>query len=211
MLWIAVTPPAFHDGEAAFISRLLAGGVDVVHLRKPGSAEAECAGLLEALSEDERARVVVHDHFGLAARYGLMGIHLNSRNPSVPEGFRGQLSRSCHSLEEVRRFKPECGYVFLSPVFDSISKQGYSSAFSAPSAASPRRGCRICGASVSAEPRCWAASVPLPPCPKSARRPRSRRYAVRSSRNSLLLSAILSTHLCFAVLCCVRGICLRET
>ena len=131
MLWIAVTPPAFHDGEAAFISRLLAGGVDVVHLRKPGSAEAECAGLLEALSEDERARVVVHDHFGLAARYGLMGIHLNSRNPSVPEGFRGQLSRSCHSLEEVRRFKPECGYVFLSPVFDSISKQGYASAFSA--------------------------------------------------------------------------------
>ena len=130
MLWIAVTPPAFHDGEAAFISRLLAGGVDVVHLRKPGSAEAECAGLLEALSEDERARVVVHDHFGLAARYGLMGIHLNSRNPSAPEGFRGQLSRSCHSLEEVRRFKPECGYVFLSPVFDSISKQGYSAAFS---------------------------------------------------------------------------------
>lgn len=130
MLWIAVTPPDFHDGEAAFISRLLAGGVDVVHLRKPGSAESECAGLLEALSEDERARVVVHDHFDLAARYGLMGIHLNSRNPSVPEGFHGQLSRSCHSMEEVRRFKPECGYVFLSPVFDSISKQGYSSAFS---------------------------------------------------------------------------------
>ena len=131
MLWIAVTPPAFHDGEAAFISRLLAGGVDVVHLRKPGSPEAECAGLLEALSEDERARVVVHDHFDLAARYGLMGIHLNSRNPSVPEGFHGQLSRSCHSMEEVRRFKPECGYVFLSSVFDSISKQGYASAFSA--------------------------------------------------------------------------------
>ena len=131
MLWIAVTPPAFHDGEAAFISRLLAGGVDVVHLRKPGSVESECAGLLEALSEDERARVVVHDHFGLAARYGLMGIHLNSRNPSVPEGFRGHVSRSCHSMEEVRRFKPECGYVFLSPVFDSISKRGYVSAFSA--------------------------------------------------------------------------------
>lgn len=131
MLWIAVTLPAFHDGEAAFISRLLAGGVDVVHLRKPGSAEAECAGLLEALPEDERARVVVHDHFGLAARYGLMGIHLNSRNPSVPEGFRGHVSRSCHSLEEVRRFKRECGYVFLSPVFDSVSKQGYASAFSA--------------------------------------------------------------------------------
>jgi thiamine-phosphate pyrophosphorylase len=27
------------------------------------------------------------------------------------------------------RYKDECDYLFLSPIFDSISKQGYSSAF----------------------------------------------------------------------------------
>ena len=39
------------------------------------------------------------------------------------------MSRSCHSLEEVSAHKPASDYVFLSPVFDSISKAGYSSAF----------------------------------------------------------------------------------
>ena len=38
--------------------------------------------------------------------------------------------RSCHSLEEVCQYKNHMDYVFLSPVFDSISKQGYRAAFS---------------------------------------------------------------------------------
>ena len=41
----------------------------------------------------------------------------------------GAVSRSCHSLEEVAESR-ELDYVFLSPVFDSISKQGYASHFS---------------------------------------------------------------------------------
>ena len=36
---------------------------------------------------------------------------------------------SCHTLEEVSRNKLKSDYVFLSPIFDSISKQGYHAAF----------------------------------------------------------------------------------
>ena len=36
---------------------------------------------------------------------------------------------SCHSIEEVRTRKDECDYLFLSPIYDSISKEGYGSAF----------------------------------------------------------------------------------
>ena len=39
------------------------------------------------------------------------------------------LSASCHTLEEVQEDKKTCDYVFLSPIFDSISKEGYSSKF----------------------------------------------------------------------------------
>ena len=35
------------------------------------------------------------------------------------------ISHSCHSLEEVKEMKRKCDYVFLSPVFDSISKMNY--------------------------------------------------------------------------------------
>ena len=40
------------------------------------------------------------------------------------------MSKSCHSLEEVKEWKEKCDYVSLSPIFDSISKQGYHAAFS---------------------------------------------------------------------------------
>ena len=85
--------------------------------------------MLADLSSDDRHRIVIHDFFELAEPYGLKGIHLNARRSTVPDGYEGHVSRSCHSLEEVKRYKDACDYVFLSPIFDSVSKQGYASAF----------------------------------------------------------------------------------
>ena len=113
MLWLVITSPDFFDGEVQFLHRLFAHGVDIVHLRKPGAAAEDCARLLDGLSADDRRRIVIHDFFEL----------------TVPDGWQGHVSRSCHSLEEVRRYKDACSYVFLSPIFDSVSKQGYASAF----------------------------------------------------------------------------------
>lgn len=129
MLWIVITSPSFFDGEAQFLHRLFAHGVDIVHLRKPGATHEDCARLLDGLSADDRKRIVIHDFFELARPYGLRGIHLNARRSTVPDEWQGHLSRSCHSLDEVRRYKDACDYVFLSPIFDSVSKQGYASAF----------------------------------------------------------------------------------
>ena len=129
MLWIVVTSPVFLSDEATFLHRLLANGVDIIHLRKPGASAADCARLLEELSAEDRSHIVVHDFFELAEPYGLRGIHLNARRNIVPEGYSGHVSRSCHSLEEVKQHKDNCNYVFLSPIFDSVSKQGYASAF----------------------------------------------------------------------------------
>ena len=129
MLWLVITSPTFFPGEAAFIHRLFAYGVDIVHLRKPGATAEECAKLLDDLTSDDRRRIVIHDFFELAQPYGLRGIHLNARRSTVPDGYEGHVSRSCHSLEEVKRYKAACDYVFLSPIFDSVSKQGYASAF----------------------------------------------------------------------------------
>lgn len=129
MLWLVITSPTFFPGEAAFIHRLFAHGVDIVHLRKPGATADDCARLLDDLTSDDRRRIVIHDFFELAQPYGLRGIHLNARRSTVPDGWQGHVSRSCHSLEEVKRYKDACDYVFLSPIFDSVSKQGYASAF----------------------------------------------------------------------------------
>lgn len=127
---IVITKPTFFEGEERAIERLLHEGVaDLIHLRKPSSTEAQMEGLLKALPADLYGRLVLHDHFPLAQKYHLYGIHLNGRNPLPPLTWTGSVSRSCHSLDEVKAWKPQCQYVSLSPVFDSISKRGYLSAF----------------------------------------------------------------------------------
>ncbi len=130
MKFIVFTSPEFFSGEDFYIRRLFYAGVDVLHMRKPGASAVHCAALLDAIPVQWHGRIVVHDHFGLCRDYGLMGVHLNSRNPLPPSGFVPRsVSASCHSLAEVARRKPGLSYVTLSPVFDSISKQGYRSAY----------------------------------------------------------------------------------
>ena len=129
MKLVVITAPDFLPDEAQALTQLLDAGLDRLHLRKPGCTEEELEALIRLLPAEHYGRISLHDHFALQARYRLGGIHLNGRNPHAPEGFKGLLSRSCHSLDEVERYKPFADYVFLSPVFDSISKAGYRGAF----------------------------------------------------------------------------------
>ena len=128
MKLIVITTPYFFEGESRIISRLFREGMERLHLRKPQSNMDELRMLLDAIPSEYHSRIVLHDHFELAIEYQLAGIHLNSRNHTRPEGFKGSISRSCHSLEEIHE-NQELAYVFLSPIFQSISKEGYGSGF----------------------------------------------------------------------------------
>lgn len=128
MKTVVITDTHFSDNEAEMIRIILSEGIDRVHIRKPGSSESDFRRLIEAVPERMYPALTLQDHVGLAVEYGIGGVHLNSRNPSVPAGFKGKVSRSCHSLEEVARCREE-DYLFLSPIYDSISKNGYRSAF----------------------------------------------------------------------------------
>ena len=71
----------------------------------------------EAKFADERGETAFPDmsHSGPTATYS---------GPTA-----AMLSVSCHSLEELSAHKAKFDYLFLSPIFDSISKKGYSGRF----------------------------------------------------------------------------------
>lgn len=127
---IAITTPNFIECEASVIPHLLQLGVDLVHIRKPSATSEQLALLLNSLPTWCYDQLVVHDCLELANKYNLKGVHLNRRNHTVPDNFKGSVSMSCHSLEEVEIKKDMADYIFLSPIFNSISKNGYNSAFS---------------------------------------------------------------------------------
>ena len=125
MKLILITPPTYFVEEDKIITSLFEEGLDILHLRKPNTAPMFAERLLSLIPEQYHKRIVVHGHFYLKEEFRLKGVHLNSRNPNLPDNYKGHISRSCHSLEEVKEHKRHCDYVFMSPVFDCISKKDY--------------------------------------------------------------------------------------
>ncbi|QUB62551.1 thiamine phosphate synthase [Prevotella melaninogenica] len=130
MKWITITSPEFLSGEATFIGKLFSQGLDLLHLRKPEASLEAYKQLLLQIPEQWHSRIILHEHFELAEEYKLHGIHLNRRCSVIPNAYHGSISCSCHTIEEVITQKDSKDYVFLSPIFDSISKVGYHAAFS---------------------------------------------------------------------------------
>lgn len=130
MKLIIITNPTFFTEEDRILTALFDAGLDYLHLRKPDTDPIYSERLLSLIPQQYHKQIVVHDHFYLAKEFHLMGIHLNHRNPEIPADYEGHISCSCHSIDDIKRRKSLCDYVFLSPVFDSISKNNYNSAFS---------------------------------------------------------------------------------
>ncbi len=129
MKLIIISTENFFDGEIEILCHLFDAGLSVFHLRKPQCSEDELRCFLEKVPKEFHHRVVLHEHFSLLDEFDLKGIHLNRRNPILYEKRGITISKSCHTIEELHCID-DFDYVFLSPIFDSISKKGYRKAFS---------------------------------------------------------------------------------
>ena len=125
MKLILMTPPSYFVEEDKIITALFEEGLDILHLRKPNTAPMYAERLLTLIPEQYHKRIVVHGHFYLKDEYKLKGIHLSERNPNIPGNYKGHISRSCHTLEELKANKKGHDYLFFNPIFDDISKLSY--------------------------------------------------------------------------------------
>ncbi|MBP8776870.1 MAG: thiamine phosphate synthase [Bacteroidaceae bacterium] len=130
MQLIAITYPEFLPQEGSLLTALLAEGLPFLHLRKPRGTIRKVEKLLEEIPTQYYSRIAIHNHLDLAVSHNLGGVHLNATHPLPPVNYKGRISCSCHSLQELPEAKKRCDYLFLSPVYDSISKKGYQSGFS---------------------------------------------------------------------------------
>ena len=130
MKLIVITQEEASDKEIGQVKQLLASGlVWRVHIRKKQLSDTEMLGFLGAFSESEKRLLSSHSHYDLALEEGLGGLHFTSKmNTEMCQELykqaraQGMLtSASCHSFNEVER-SSSLDYVFLSPIFSSISK-----------------------------------------------------------------------------------------
>ena len=121
MKLIVMTKATFFVEEDKILTTLFEEGLENLHLYKPVSEPIYSERLLSLLSDDYYKLITVHDHFYLREEYKLRGIHLNNANDSLPVGYKGNVSRTCHLTEELYQAKKESKYVFLKTIFDSQS------------------------------------------------------------------------------------------
>ncbi|MCX8080169.1 MAG: thiamine phosphate synthase [Bacteroidia bacterium] len=127
---ILITKDIFFDGETDLLNRFLEYDI-YVHVRKPMAAEKQLRIFLDKLNSEHFHKISIHYFHELASEYGLGGLHFSTknRNDYNPITYNNKrISFSLHARDERVSLPDKTSYVFISPVWDSISKKGYHSA-----------------------------------------------------------------------------------
>ncbi len=128
---IVVSDAVLRKDEAGIINALFDEGLQIFHLRKPFATAWELQQLLRAINSKYHAKIALHQHHALAESFGINRLHypeVKRKGAAAEEleqlkeaGFH--LSTSVHHINEA--VHEGFDYVFFGPVFNSISKAGY--------------------------------------------------------------------------------------
>jgi thiamine-phosphate pyrophosphorylase len=132
---ILITSEQDNSAEKERLLHFFKNGLQLLHVRKPEMKEKELKAWLSQFETEHLRKMVLHQHHHLADGFPLRGIHLKESfrrdlkdlsgfiNRSRTKGFT--VSTSFHDLEAVTKGASLFDYVFLGPVFSSISKKAY--------------------------------------------------------------------------------------
>lgn len=132
MQLVLISNPENFNGEHKLVQKLFSAGLEYFHLRKPGYSIEDYIKYIEKMPEQYHKKIIVHNFIDLYPEYNLKGIHFSRVNKHRINEFNGaaiQKSISTHSYNELLNLN-RFDYAFLSPVYDSISKENYYSKFS---------------------------------------------------------------------------------
>lgn len=129
---IVISDSELKPGEATLVNELFRAGLDLFHIRKYEADEQKLKRFIWEINPEFRDRLVLNHHHDLGVILGLKRFHYSERDRKKWEETKWAgvnpeqvYSTSVHSMEEYNSLPEHFSYVFLSPVFDSISKPGY--------------------------------------------------------------------------------------
>ncbi len=133
---IVISSNKQNEKETKIVTTMFEHGLETFHLRKPRLTTKELSEYIEQIHAHFHNRIVIHTHHSLAGKYKLKGIHFTRSHLKTPRktwwrlkllSWKRPLSSltmsSSHSklstLYEPTEYS--YNYVFVSPVFDSLT------------------------------------------------------------------------------------------
>lgn len=133
---IIISPEEDSKDEINKLHQLFEAGLTCYHLRKPYKNFVQYCDYLNRIDKKYYRKIVMHHFHELMNDYDLKGIHFSEKKRKYffkrHAIYLGQLktkdktiSSSFHELADIENCPFKFDYHFLSPVFTSISKNGY--------------------------------------------------------------------------------------
>lgn len=133
---ILISPEKDLKNEISILNQLFKAGLECFHLRKPTYGKEDVVAYLQQIDAKFHNRIVLHSFHELVNTFNVRGIHFSESlrvqyidHPSQYfmelNMFGKSISSSFHEIEDIENCYFEFDYHFLSPVFNSISKENY--------------------------------------------------------------------------------------
>ncbi len=129
---LIISPPENIPSEIRMVRSLLEQGLQQFHIRKPGISDFDMINYITSIPKNYHRFLVLHSHYYLAKEFELKGIQVGIKSVDEAKEYRNcftYVGYSAHSFDEIIANKHIYTHFFLSPVFNSISKKGYSPNF----------------------------------------------------------------------------------
>jgi thiamine-phosphate pyrophosphorylase len=142
MQLIVISSSERTESEVTDLVKMFENGLDLFHVRKPKFSYRKMSQYLSLIPSEYYNRIIIHSHHSLAIKFNLKGIHLTRKSKKNSFLLTLKLlwykykkkdlfvTTSCHKLIDIRNPVRKYNYVFLSPIFESISKPGHVNNFS---------------------------------------------------------------------------------
>ncbi|MGI6223725.1 MAG: thiamine phosphate synthase [Prevotella sp.] len=114
-----MTKSTFFVEEDKILASFFNEGLTNLHLFKPRQSPLYSERLLTLLPEEYHKRITVHQNYYLKNEYNLAGIHIDSPEEPVPQGYKGKIGRTCNDLSKLKDMRRKYDYVFLDHVLES--------------------------------------------------------------------------------------------
>lgn len=129
---IVISDPVYFEDEAHLVNQLFGAGMPLFHLRKEGIDKQAYAKLIDGIDKCYHDRIALHQFHELTADFSSLNrLHYPEwlRKEKTAKGLPTSMNNYTHStsihhlqdLEDLTGFD----YTFYGPVFNSISKSGY--------------------------------------------------------------------------------------
>ena len=138
---IIISPFQTKENEIENIVKMFEAGLETYHIRKPKFSTKQLQEYIEKIPKQFHNRIVIHSHHNLARVYNLQGVHYTKKHleKNIRNWWREKMLRistsnfikttshgKLSSLYDAEEMKFD--YVFLSPIFDTITGK-YQSGF----------------------------------------------------------------------------------